>query len=237
MNTRTRKTKRNHKKNPKKSRNNTDGWNVQSSALTRLPRTVNVIMPDKLMTRLSYKGVGVFTIAAAAQVFARRWTPTAAYDVDPLLGSTTMVGYTEMAAFYDVYRVAKSSVTARFANITTTPLQAIVIPLNKDPGTTPSAVTVQEWINNAYGKVKLIPNTGGPVTSISSRMSTEKIYGSKMVYFDDNFASATNAIPANNWFWAIAISAAVPVGGATSVIVETDFIIDVEFYSRKNMNS
>lgn len=228
---RTKKTKQ----NKRSQRNQTDGWNVQGNSKLSLPRQVTSIISDRLMTRLTYKGMQNLQIALGNVHVARRWQPSAAYDVDPLLGSTTMVGFSEMALLYGNYRVVRSHVLFRVCNTSTQPIEMILIPLNTDPGSTPTLATVDSWVNNAYGKVKLVPAIGAPPVTIKHSMSTEKIYGSKMVYFDDNFAALVNAIPVNNWYWALALRAPAAVTVAQTFVIEIDFFMDVEFYSRRNL--
>lgn len=229
------KQQRREKKKPRKrnqSRNITDGWSVSPNASWSLPRTVTNIIPDRMMTRLAYKGVATFTIPASSQHFARRWLPSAAYDLDPLLGSTTVVGYNELAALYNRYRVVRSRMIARFANTSGTPVVCVLLPLNADPGSSPSLATVEAWQNNPYAATKLCPTTGAPPVALSRSMSTEKINGSKMVYFDDNYTALINAIPVNNWYWGVTVIASSAVASATGIVVETEIFIDVEFYNR-----
>lgn len=231
-NNRSRRTKKKKQQNRK---NQTDGWNVQGNSKLSLPKQVSSIISDRLMTRLTYKGMQNLVITTGNVHVSRRWQPSAAYDVDPLLGSTTMVGFSEMALLYGNYRVTRSSVVFRMTNTSGQPVQMILIPLNTDPGSTPTLGTVDSWVNNAYGKVKLVPSVGAPPVTIKHSMSTEKIFGTKMVYFDDAFQALINAIPANNWFWAIAARAPAAVAANTTLVIEIDFSLDVEFYSRRNL--
>lgn len=228
------KTNKQRNRKNKKKQNLDDGLRAAPNAMLGIPRRFDRVMPDRLVTRLSYRGLANFTIAAAGTAFSRRWTPTSVYDVDPLLGSTATVGFSELSAFYGSYRCYKSKLVARFCNTSsTTPMLGVIIPLNNDPGATPALGTIQEWQNNPYSKDKLIPVAGGPSITLSQNMSTEKIYGSKMVYFDDNFSSPTNAVPLNNWWWAIAVIAASPVASAQTCMLEICIEMDIEFYDRK----
>lgn len=61
-------------------------------------------------------------------------------------------------------------------------------------------------------------------------MSTEKIFGSKMVLFDDNFSSPCTANPTNNWFWVVAGVSQVFDPNLTWVTITLD--LDVEFFDR-----
>jgi len=206
---------------------------LEVNALTRLPLTVSNIMPDRLYTRLTYNGSKAFVTLTGASQVAYRWTPSAAYDIDPLLGSTTTVGYTEISAFYNNYRVLASTLKIQSATQATVGCTAVILPLNADPGATPSNAVVASWFNNPYNKRAVMRTAGSPTRVISRKMSTEKIYGSKTVYFDDNFASLTNTVPNNNWYWAVATVYSGAVAANQTVLIEVDITIDVEFYSRK----
>lgn len=234
MNNRKPKQNKQNKNRNKKSRSQ-DGWRVAPNAVWRLPRTVSQLIPDRMMTRLTYNGAATMTIPAGQQVYARRWRPSSVYDVDPLIGSTTVVGFTEMATLYFRYRVLRSKIRIRCANQSSVPVNSIILPLNADPTSSPSTATVQSWFNNPYSKLKLVPAAGAPTVDSIASMSTEKIYGSKSVYFDDDFAALTNSSPVNNWYWGVAIAAADPAAAAINVVVELDFQIDCEFFTRRNL--
>lgn len=226
--------KRTKKAKKKKNQNSQDGWQVQQNSRLMLPRTVTNIMPDRMMTRLTYKGMQTFTISAGTAGVAARWRPSSAFDIDPLLGSTSTVGFAEMSAFYNNYRVVKSMLSVKAAALSTAAISQIVaLPLNADPTGAPTLAVMESWLNNPYSKIRLVPSQGGPVVSMRLAMTTEKIYGSKMVYFDDNFAALVNTSPVNNWYWAVAVVLSANAGGNFPVQVEIDISIDCEFYSRK----
>lgn len=223
-------------KSPKLSSNLiTDGVAAESNALLRLPRSVSNIMPDRYYTRLRYYGSQNLTIAAGAAGVARRWQPSGAYDIDPLLGSTATPGFAEFAAFYDQYRVTVSRIRVEISNTSTTPCQATVVPLNADPGASPTLNTIQSWPNQSYAKVVQVPGIGAPPVRMDCEMSTEKIFGSKQVYFDDNFMSLTNTVPTNNWFWAVGLATNAFVGSATTYDVAIYIDIGCEFFARKQL--
>jgi len=219
--------------NKSKMNNSFDGVRAQPNALVTLPKRVSSIMPDRLMTRLTYYGVTVLTIPTTAKGISRRWIPSAVFDVDPILGSTTVVGFQELAAFYSKYRSYASKLKVTFSNQSDTAVQAITVPLNADPGSSPSDVVRDAWVNNPYAKVRLLGPTGSPALSLTTLMSTEKIFGSKMVYTDDNFQSDTSTNPVNNWYWAVAVQAPSIPTVAKLIAVEIDITLDVEFFARR----
>lgn len=202
-----------------------------------LPRSVTSIVPDKMSVRLSYKGYATLTIAAASSAISKRWTPNAAYDMDPLVGSTTVVGFSEFATLYGSYRVLASKMITRLGNTTSTPVVAVQLPLNLDPGSSPTGTVQQSWLNNPYACTTLVAASGGPISRLTSNMSTEKIYGSKMVYVDDNFSAPTTSLPANLWYWALSLQIPSVAGSNIPVTVETEIWIDVDFYDRRILSN
>jgi len=228
--------KRTNKRTQKKKQKQlilVDGNRAKHNMPLTIPRTIDAIMPDRMMTKLKYFGFTQFTIATTSTFSARRWVPSAAYDIDPTLGSTSTVGFNELALLYNNYRVISSRLRVRMAPQGSLPVQLVTVPLNADPGSSPLAATVNAWCNNPYGKVKLVGVSGAPTQTISTTMSTERIYGSKMIYFDDNFASLVNTVPNNNWYWAVAVISGVNPSSALVCTVEIDIEVHVEFYSRK----
>ncbi len=231
-----RKTTKKGRQTPRKM--HPDGINATPNSLMSLSRSITNVMPDRFFTRLWYKGNQALPIAAAGQYSSYRWRPSAAYDIDPTLGSTATVGFNEFAAFYNQYRVTSSAIkVTATAGTAVFPRQLVVVPLNGDPGISPTLGTVVEWCNNPYSKVNFVGSLGTPPKSVSQKMSTEKIFGSKMVYNDDNFMSLTNNIPNNNWYWAIGISGPVPASSTETWLAQTEISIDIEFFSRKFLTS
>jgi hypothetical protein len=154
-----------------------------------------------------------------------------------------MPGYAEFAAFYNNYRVTVSKIevegSANYANtLAPTSLSLILLPLNVDPGGTPSVATIQSWTGNPYAKYKQMAQPGGPITSFVDTMSTEKIYGSEMIYYDDNFSSLTTGVPNNNWFWTIGVISDINAAGtAYTAGITVRIHVGVEFYDRKVLSN
>lgn len=231
----------NKKRMNKNRRNNTqvDGLNAQSNALTKLPRSVTNIVPDRMYTKMFFRGYGSLAIPLLSTATGARYRPTSAFDVDPLLGSTATPGFSEWAAFYSNYRVTSSRAQFRFNNTSTVQgAMCVLVPLNVDPGASPGVATINTYIENPYCKVKTMGLSGSPSVTLTSSMSTEKIFGSKMVYFDDNFQSLVTTNPTNNWYWAVGVlSPLAPVGSPQLINVYIDIEMGIEFFSRKILSS
>jgi len=221
--------------NSQNAKNNyTDGTTSSPNAVLVIPKSVKFVMPDRLVTGLLYNLPGNLPIQTTKTSFGYRLRPTSAYDIDPVLGSVAAPGFTELAAIYGSYRVLSSKIRISFANTSTAQSAiCVVVPLLIDPGSAPSDADVTSWLSNPYSRHKLCGTAGSPASTISCSMSTEKLYGSKMVYFDDNWAGPTNGTTNNNWYWAFAaVVAAVPASIQT-INVCVDVSLEVEFYSRK----
>lgn len=221
---------------PKKKRNNRsrraviDGIVAEPNSYWVIPRRVGLGAPDRLYTSLRFWKSLTFNLSVNGQAGARL-IPTNAFDVDPTLGSTSMPFFSELAAIYGRYRVTTSKAKFEIVNSSNiTPVEAILIPLNTDPGPTPTAPNVISWRANPYGKSKMTGLTGSPTTVITNSISTEKIFGSKMVYYDDAFQSVVTTGPTNNFYWEFAVFsfAAIP----TLIYANIACDVGIEFFDR-----
>lgn len=222
-------------------KNNTDGALAQPFQATRLPmyRPLGLIVPDKMYSRLKYSGIQQITVAIGSAASAVRWRPSSVFDVDPLLGGTTIPGFTELSGLYGSYRTTRSNIKLEVAPQDTSRVSSVVVvPLNVDPGSGPSAATQASWTMNPYAIYEITGTAGSPNIRINNSMSTEKIFGSKMVYFDDAFSSLVTTSPTNNWFWAVSIITGFTVAVSNYVTtILLDLEIDVEFFNRKSLTS
>jgi len=213
-------------------RETTDGNASLAVQNLHLPKfkKLSLIMPDKLQTRLVWSGIQQITVASGFHT-SYRYMPSAAFDVDPALGSTAMPGYGELAQFYGSYRVVQSTIKVQIVSPTTGTASAVVLPMNQDPGATPSFATVAAYPGSPYSQYKIVPASSAPPTTFEMTMSSEKIFGSKAVYFDDAFSALTNAVPSNNWYWAIGIITPTSVTSqGYTLMVKLE--VDVEFFNR-----
>jgi hypothetical protein len=213
-----------------KSPKNFDGQMSINNSYQTIPRQVGLILPDRYRTNLRYwKQIKFdFTLSNTLSV---RFRPSGAFDVDPTIASTAMSGFVEMSTLYQTYRVLSSEITVQVCNASAVnPANFYVVPVNFDPGATPSAAYILSLREQPYATSKMTGLTGCPAIFIKNSMSTEKIYGSKMALYDDNFSAPVTAIPNNNWYWNI--------GGYSLILdpnyctVNIEFTVDVEFFDR-----
>lgn len=223
----------------RKGRNN--AWNDQVRAERNQPLTVPrgiFVIPDRIMTELVFWGIKALNIPNTGPVVSVRYRPSSVYDLDPLVANTTTPGFAEYAALYGSYRVFSSTITVASVNPSSTlGYTVVVVPLNNDPGSSPSTSVITSWVGNPYARRALVGYAGSPTVKVRNTMSTERIYGSKMVYFDDNFSSPCTSSPANNWYWAVGLICESTPGAAIVTTFETTLKIRVEFFSRISLQT
>jgi len=202
--------------------------------VTRIPQP---IAPNSTYVRLTWiDTVSSMNYAGYTYVW-KRYQVNGAYDIDPLIGGTAMAGFAEWAAFYRRYRVLKSKFTARCANFdSNTFVQGVLLPLNLDPGATPSLTTLQTWAMQPYAKTFMLSAKGGmDRANVSLTTDLIKFAGLKGVAYDDTFASLCTTVPANGVYVGVGFIA---LGGPTFTLgIATAFTceLDIEFYERAEL--
>lgn len=209
------------------------GGRPVQSTLT-IPKSVNCWMPDRLRTTLRWwiSPVVNLSVTNYGQV---RYQPTGVFDIDPTVGGASAPGFNELANIYSSYRVTASHCKAEMVSPgISTPVRLILCPTNLDPGATPTGTQIIDLVDQPYAVSKLAALRGGPITSVQQGMTTEKIFGSPMTKYDDNFAALVNAIPVNNWYWVVAYYAPTTIPLTEGGIILNVFIeIEIDFYDRR----
>jgi hypothetical protein len=224
MQNRTRKT--NRKKAPRRPKNE----GVMRTEGPRHFKGMALVFPPRMSIKLKFWTNQTLSLAASLGA-NYRWRPSAAFDVDPALGGTAMPGFAEAATFYATYRVISSRIKVTASNPSSTlPITLIVLPLNADPTNAMSVPNIIACSGNPYAKMKIIGLLGANPAVVNNSMTTQKIYGDPAVFYDHNFTSLVTTVPANNWFWNVAIYSSAVI--ATPVVINTEVEVDCEFYDR-----
>jgi hypothetical protein len=211
---------------PRRKRQNKD----RKASTLVLPRQVGLALPDRYICKLRYwKSVqlSLNTINTPSV----RFSPSNAYDIDPLLASTAMSGYVELAAIYGSYRVTGSDIVVECINASTAhPVRLMVGATNVDPGGTPSAPYILSLAEQPYAKSTIVGLAGGPPARVKNHLTTERIYGNPMVLYDDNFSAPTTGSPSNNWWWVIGLYSQSLFAQTATLNVTIE--VEVQFYNR-----
>jgi len=197
------------------------------------------IVPDSVRVRLVWYDNNTMYNNAGGIYVAKRFQPSSAYDLDPLLGGTAVPGFNEWAAFYKKYRVISSKSIITAANYdATTVVQVIMVPLHVDPGATPTLATITSWLSQPFVKKMILSKAGGMDRgTVSLPLSHRDFVGSDTFLYDDSYCAVVTTNPTNNIFLAVGMYV---VGGVatftTGVAANLTISIMCEFYERQELN-
>jgi len=208
----------------------------------RQPITLNatrsLIVPDRIIVSLMFLDVTHGAINSVGNNMASyRYRPTSAYDIDPILGGTSMPGFIEWTTFYNNYRVLGYAVEIMIENQEAFAVTAYTITLNTDPGAAPSLASVKGFLMQPYLINKdLSPKGGMDKCIIRKNIDCRSFVGSLINRFDDSYAAQYNASPTNNIYQQIGIYSQ-PNVFVNGVWFKVRFCLEVEFYERLPINS
>jgi len=167
---------------------------------------------------------------------AARFIPNGIYDVDPIVGSTTAIGFGEYMATYRRFRVTKYRYVIQCVNADTNPAQIYVCNVNFDPGTVLGQY--YDYARNNYGQYAIVAPTGKNVCSFAKTIVPSMIYGERLSTLTaDQFFGQDNQNPSNLMFLGIAVQ---PIVGATLAVgvgINLTLYMEAEFFERKTLTS
>jgi len=157
-------------------------------------------MPPRWQTTLRFSKEVVMSNVASGWANVRfAWT--SCYDVDPILGSTSMPGFAELAAIYRYYRAVRSSIRVDFGNLDNLSGTAVICPVNFDP--TANTTTYQNYLSSRSAKHRPIGSLNG-TGAVSVRHATSiKAFGGTLVPALDSYAAVVTTVPVNNIYWLV----------------------------------
>jgi hypothetical protein len=205
------------------------GWGTNGQTVVR---AVNTVVPDEMDVRLIYPiDTPLFSAGTLASL---RWTPNAAYDVDPTLGSTSTPGYAEWAAFYTYYRVVRYTVETTVVNDEAFPVTVFSINTNEDPGTSGASYT--DFATQPFSKWMILAAKGGmDRASFKHDVSCSKLLGSNAVQQADSLRALVNGVPADLLYYAVGVRSGTGGVLANGVYIHSHLTMYVKFYGRQNL--
>jgi len=149
------------------------------------------IIPPETDVLLSFQVNKLITNAAGTTAMVR-FQPNAAYDVDPILGSTNTPGFAEWATLYAYYRVVKVGYKIEICNNEAFPVRSYALFQNTDPGT----VGNLQFPGNPMAKSYLLSAKGGmDRTTLTDTKQVATIVGARGVETEDNYRAAVTGNP------------------------------------------
>jgi len=171
---------------------------------TRSLRRGPNLLPNRQVLRLVFTANPIIN-HAGFQYANVRYEPTYAYDVDPLVGSTAMPFFTEMASIYRYYRVSRFSWHVQATNTDATTGVLWVCPVNFDP--TANTTNFPNYMSNALAKMCTFGyNSGaGQTCSVRGSASVAGLGGVRNTGQIDAYSAPTSgsAPPSNNIYLGI----------------------------------
>jgi len=161
--------------------------------------------PSRYQTSLRFQSNSIIKNAAATFANSVFW-PTYLYDVDPLVASTAIPNFTELAAIYRYYRLIGYSCTVDFTNLDSTSAGTVYLcPLNINPGA--NSASFQAYLSNPRAKSCIIGiSTGkGAAGPIKIAVGVDEFGGVKWTGQIDAYCGTTSgsSAPVNNMYVAV----------------------------------
>jgi len=181
-------------------------------------------MVPRLRTRLRYNTTT--NVNNGGSIFAnKRYQPTAAFDIDPVLGSTAAPGFAELANIYRYYRVNAYTMRCSFSNAEAFPVTVYLCAVNFDPGA--NSTSFQTFLSSRECRKKFLgPLTGNGMGTLVHRVQIADFTGASNLGTSDPYSALTNAIPANNTFHMVGAVALVNLVNGVDFTLDVDFDID-----------
>lgn len=220
-----------NKKHGKRPRNKKANAFSQQRAFSP-SRSRTLVSPDQFDVQLRFRSTGALV---ATGFSAKRYTPNAAYDVDPILGSTETVGYDEYALLYSYYRVVKYHYRISATNCNPTSAAVFyVLNTNTDPSI--AGTRYDLYSTNPHCQTKLLPpHPQGKQEIFERTFQVSRILGSGVVETDDSYRSLTTGVPPD-LVWLTMAAETLPTSGSDNTIniaYVVDVVMSIRFYSRE----
>lgn len=198
-----------------------------TSLISRIP---GHFMPDVFVCKLRYILSGLYTSAGAS---LSQYYRTSAFDVDPVLASTAMPGYAELAAMYRRYRVLSMHVKATVVNDEAHPVH-IIHGFSADTFTF-GTFTINYGSNPGITSSVMSPVTGQNLYRIDEAKAVTEILGDSSALVDDQYAAITSSNPARMANWNIGLSNPTNVFTARGVEIQGYVELETAFINRVNL--
>lgn len=186
---------------------------------------------DELDVRLRFTASSRLYNASGGAA-AKEWTPNAAYDVDPSLGSTETAGFDEYALLYSYYRVIGYRYKVEIVSRETDALAVYLFNTNTAiTGTAYDVLTGNPYCK--YGQLGYYTGSGAKI-KFSGYVSCAHLLGSAAVETADSLRAVTTGVPTDLLYLTLAVQSNGTLANITNGI---SYIItltmDVRFYGRR----
>lgn len=193
--------------------------------------------PDMMTVKLRYFEPTKANMNNVGFAFTnQRYRMNDAFDVNPALASTSMVGFVELSAIYASYRVIDFAWHVTFGNKEAFPITVFTVPLPQvsvDPGAN-ATVGGTSFMMMPYAKSSMCGAlTGNSIVHQRGHIGLTKLYGNKQVLYSDAFSSPTSGHPIDRLYFMIgAVAQGELFTAFNGVDCHIDLILTTQFFSR-----
>ena len=189
-----------------------------------------VTAPDEMDVKLKFVASSYMTNGAGGST-GKEWTPNAAYDVDPSLGSTATNGFEAYALLYSYYRVISYQYCIDVVN---READAVVV-YCYNTNTTVTGSSLDVYAGNPYCSTALLGAATGGKNSHSFRghVDCSKLLGSIEAETDATTRALTSGVPSDLLFLSLFAAANSALGTlASGVSYTVKITMQVRFFGR-----
>jgi len=231
------KRKQASKRSAKKGRNN------RVITVNQLPRnilTTGDVLPRSITVKLNYTD-GTMLRTSGATFLAFRLRANSLFDVDPLLGSGTISGFTEIAALYRQYRVTHCEFEWTAVN---NQLQPVVVGALFSNIDVPTVVTTNEQalgaLENPFSTRAHCLSAGGGMDRVTlvGKLPLGQVHGNELEYMASNdFSALVNANPAVILFLTFIVVDTTGAGLAQGISSSLVLRFTCQFFNRNYLSA
>lgn len=235
--------RRYQKKAKKGLRRNKKGYKKRSKynkIQSVVVRTPGVVVADKTYVKLHYMDTTSRVLAAPANPFGYiRYFANGLFDANPLILTSLVPGFTELATLYEQYRVHGAKITVRFVNQEAFPSVVVVWPTDQDQSASINQQYLQEMCGNYFARFRHLSSKGGmDRASITNYISFKKLIGTRNYNTDLNYSSLVSTNPLKLMYWNIGTYSMDNSNyTAANVPFECRITFYAEFFNRKQLTS
>lgn len=196
----------------------------------------HLVVPTSTRANLVYMDALALTEGAVGAGTAKMMRLNAPYDVDPSLASSAVPGFSEMAGFYQSYRVLRVEVKASFAvfgNAAGSVAQISLFPT----ATSSVPSSPHAWGVQRRGVTSTVftgvTTTGVRVPELTLRLSVPAFLGLTKEQWrtDHQYTASTNTIPSKLVFVAVCLrSDGTPTSVPAAATVSFRLAMDIQFF-------
>jgi len=192
--------------------------------VVRLPRVV--LLPSNLQTRIKYAEHLVVNNAGGHTFASNTFIINGLFDVDQLLGSTAIAGFTEMMSIYQNFRVISGQIRCQICNNEAFPLFVGSV-LDPNVAIPTNTLLITEFANK-WSKTHLLASKGGnDMYTFIQDFNCMNLFGSSAYLGDvSNFLGTASSNPATKLLWAIGINGNSNLVNGASIGVTIDFLVE-----------